>query len=124
MTDISGTFPKVSVQRGGITFPRPGTPEWEAAELRRQVADSYQAMVHRCVGGILAAQGTVLDRVCLEALHEGWDVLVHRRPYYGVSDVPWAARFVGVALIPRTTGRVFPTIIERSDHADDWDEDD
>lgn len=124
MTGLGGLFPRVSVQRGGITFPRPGTPEWEAAEARRQVVTSYQAMVHRYVGSVLAAQGAVLDRVCLEALHEDWDVLVHRRPYYGVTDAPWAVRFVGIALIPRTTGRVFPTIIERSDHADDWEWDD
>lgn len=33
------TFPQVSVLRGGIKYPRPGTPEWEEAQRIRAKYD-------------------------------------------------------------------------------------
>lgn len=115
---VRDAFPRLTVQRGGI-YPRPGTPEWERAELDRQVAESMNRMIARHIGGILEAQNRVLDLACFEALKCGWDVHIQRPPYslrHGGQT-----RFIGIELAERTTGRMFPTLHE---HSDDyrWDD--
>lgn len=109
---VSDAFPRVTVQRGGAFFPKPGTPEWEQAEMERATADRIHQMIARHIGGILEAQNRALDDACLEALERGWDVHVQRPSY---SSRP--SRFLGIELAERTNGRSFPTLHE---HSDDW----
>ena len=119
---LTDSFPKVTVQRGGVFFPVPGSPEWEQAEMERRVAESVHQTIVRHVGDILTAQNAAIDLACHEALEHGYDVHVQRPPWS--SSHGGTGRFIGIELAERRTGRAFPTLHEHSDDYRWWDLDD
>jgi hypothetical protein len=118
-------FPRVTVQRGALHFPRPGTPEWDRLQTERAASDAMMALIHRAVGDMIRAQDAVIEYAYLVALTSGYDVHVHRRPYLPLHAEPYAARFIGISLEPRPSDRRVPMVYEHTRDAtyDDWDDD-
>lgn len=107
---LDDTFPAVAVQRGGIDFIDRRTDD------EKDAAVAMQAFIARKVGDILKAQDAVINRACIHAMANDWDVHVYRHPYH-------QTRFIGIGLTPQE--HIIPTIHEhRSDYSHEWDEDD
>jgi hypothetical protein len=69
------TFPRVSVQRGGIRFDMT-----EQTPAERRAAEAVQALTSRIVARLARQRDRVVDDACAVALEEGWDVHVYEPP--------------------------------------------
>lgn len=103
-------FPKVTIQRGGIKYPTPGSPEWEQAQMRREVDDSMRSLVSRLVANIVRAQDDALSAAYIDALNLSADTgLIHDVHQHQPPDPNWrwrtgwgVYRFIGISVEPRT----------------------
>lgn len=112
MHDLHDLFPRITVTRGGITYP-PVPPE---SPTERAAREAVQAYITRMVGTLVEAQNAAIDYACVVALHHGWDIHLHD---------PWRSkpsRFIGISFTP-ASHRV-PTIHWRRDDADLWEDED
>lgn len=103
-TMVSSLFPVLRVLR-------PGTPAWDAHQIKmaaeRDAEASVQALVHRLIRNVTALQDEALSRVYLDADDAGLDVLLESPPTHHSMwrwDSPSAPayRFIGLALVERS----------------------
>jgi hypothetical protein len=143
LSDLAGppderfALPKVTVNKGGITFPRPpgvGDPGWEAYEAARRAHEALNALVWRLIGDLHDAQDRDIDLALRDALRDGYEVHIHPAPW-GVDIRPEPMgptlrgpyRFIGIELTEKTRRHTAVHWHTASDHTyddpADWDED-
>jgi hypothetical protein len=74
---VRDLFPQFTVNRGGIRYPRPGTPEWAEMERQHEVASRLRAQTDRHIQQIIAAQDQAIGQAALDAAELGLDVHIH-----------------------------------------------
>lgn len=117
------TFPEVRVTRGGIHYPRPGTPEWEAQQRLARTQEVVAAFIHRAVGDVHAAQEAAIGVAHAHAMAYSMGVRIQRPPWSARVQGTGAMlyRFIGLELDP--TARPF-AIYEHDAEDTRWDTDD
>ena len=100
---IADAFPSLAVSRGGYQFPKPGTPEWDAAQERRRADEALGAMIYRAIGEVVTAQDYAIATALHDAIPDDLIVEVYPAPYRADTwRGGWGPyRFIGIALRER-----------------------
>lgn len=109
-------FPKVSVNRGGIEFPK-WTPDQIAA------AETNRLLVARLTKKLAQRRADAVDAACIEAMANNFDVHVHEHYELDwvtttIDNTYTVAAYVGIEFTPAK--HPVPTIHYHRREYDDW----
>lgn len=125
-------FPEVKVKRGGVLFPKPGSPEWQRLQEISAVGSQFQRLVNEQIGNMVRAQNYAVGTALFDATRLGMGVRIERpentREYVRAGFIyegdycymPGPYRFIGIEITPDVPAGYIHEVVHHDPWGDDW----